>query len=109
MPETRGSDLFDIYHREVKETDVIRYWWGNNGTGKKFEGIVFFEKGRFLVKTKRRNPLPLYCATEIEIIGKVTEVELAIAKRDDVVDWIENGKEVSFSMEARGTNHGNQD
>jgi exonuclease VII small subunit len=62
----RNSDVFDINGNEIFEGDTIRYYWGNEVTGKKYEDVVFFEKGSFYAGSFKK----LAVADQVEIIKR---------------------------------------
>lgn len=77
--QKRGSEITDITGQEVFEGDKIQYFWGNKVTGKKFEGVVFFEKGKFFADKNRY----LGVADQIEIVRediKFEQIEAEIKK-----------------------------
>lgn len=87
----RGSEITDITGQEVYEGDRIKYFWGNKATGRKFDGVVFFNKGMFYAGKNRT----LAIADQIQIVredideGQLGEIENVInewryAKNKDV-------------------------
>ncbi|MCE4051889.1 hypothetical protein [Bacillus sp. Au-Bac7] len=79
----RGSEITDITGQEVYEGDRVKYFSGNKATGKKFEGVVFFNKG-MLYAGKNRT---LAVADQIEIVREDINKDQLNEIKDVISEW----------------------